>query len=74
MSERPSFHRSAGARWAGALIGMLFLGIAGYLALQPGNGMGTWIAALLIGALGADSVIAALRARSSLIMRIGPLP
>lgn len=74
MSEPASFHRRAGVRWATALIGLLFLGIAGYLALQPGNGIGAWLAVLVIGALGADSLIAALRARTSLIMRIGPLP
>lgn len=74
MSERTPFHRRAGVRWATALIGVLFLGIAGYLALQSGNGIGAWIAVLIISALGADSLIAALRARASLLMRIGPLP
>jgi len=74
MSERTSFHRRTGPRWAAALVGLLFLGIAGYLALQPDNGVGTWIAVVIIGALGADSLIAALRARTSLLMRIGPLP
>ena len=77
MTDRSSLPRRTGVRWATALIGLLFLAIAGYLALQalqPGSGIGTWIAVLVIGALGADSLIAALRARASLLMRIGPLP
>lgn len=74
MSEPPEPHQRTVGRWLAAIIGLMFVAIAGYLALRPDNGTGAWIAAAILALLGIDALIAAVRARPSLIGRIGPLP
>jgi hypothetical protein len=58
-----------------AAIGILLLGIAGYLVLTRSvSGAAGWAVLMLIAGLGLDAVIAAILARPSLLARLGPLP
>lgn len=57
------------------LIGAMFLGIGIALPfIAPEAGWGGIVAAIVVGGLGLDAVVAALRNRPSLLARIGPLP
>ena len=64
------------SRVADAAFGLLFLGLAAAIVIFSGEaaGIGPWAAALAIGGLGADALLAALRGRRSLVSRLGPLP
>jgi hypothetical protein len=57
-------------------MGMLFVGVAVYVAVSADDPAEPLLmaAVLLIGGLGLDAVVAALRNKESLLARIGPLP
>ncbi len=64
-------------RYVGAACGVLFIAVAVvifFIAPDAPHPFWARIAALVIGALGLEAVIAALRNRRSLASRIGPLP
>ena len=78
---RPSRHapesRPPGSRFVSAAFGLLFVGVAVLvLFVAPGAPypIGATIAGVVIGALGLEALVAALRNRRSLASRIGPLP
>jgi hypothetical protein len=60
----------------GAAFGLFFMGIAVAIVLLAvdANPLGASAAALLIGGLGVDALLAAIRDRRSILSRIGPLP
>jgi hypothetical protein len=55
-------------------IGILFVALAVFIVLVAENGWMAYLAALVVGGLGLDAIVAALQGRRSLISRIGPLP
>lgn len=63
-------------RWVGACLGAAFVAAAAVIVVQgmPDLGVGEIVAALVVGGLGLDAVISAIRDRRSLLARIGPLP
>lgn len=71
-TERP--HRFD--RWIAAGIGVLFVAIAVTIVAESTGTprLVVWLAALVIGALGIDAVVGAVRNRRCLLSRIGPLP
>jgi uncharacterized membrane protein YdcZ (DUF606 family) len=75
MNE-PGRGSSRSWRWIGACLGAVFLAAAIVIVVQglPGPSAGEIVAALVLGGLGLDAVISALRDRRSLLERIGPLP
>lgn len=64
------------SRTADAIFGTVILlaGVAILLAAWPATPVGAVIAAALVGGLGAEAIVSAVRGRRSLIARIGPLP
>ncbi len=69
-------NETGGSRKADAIVGALFLavGVAILPAAWPSTPLGAVTAAALVGGLGLEAIIAALRGRRSLLSRIGPLP
>lgn len=69
-------NETGGSRKADAIVGALFLavGVAILPAAWPSTPLGAVAAAALVGGLGLEAIIAALRGRRSLLSRIGPLP
>ena len=67
---------SPAARIGSAVIGVLFIAAAILILLDATPFTSIWqpIAALVIGALGVDGVVSALRSKRSILSRIGPLP
>ena len=65
-----------GGRWASAVVGALFVGVAAAIALRAGHdaGWAAYLVAGIVGALGADALLCALRQRRCLLSRLGPLP
>ena len=65
-----------GSRIVTGCMGALFvaLAIAIIAVVDRPMGPGALVAALVIGLLGIDALISAVRARRSLLSRIGPLP
>jgi hypothetical protein len=63
-------------RWLDLGMGLLFVVIACVIVGAPdaAPGVGHWIAALVVGGLGVDALLAAARNRRSLLSRVGPLP
>lgn len=63
-------------RWVCAGVGLLFVGLAAAIAISSDGTAGGWAyaAAAVIGVLGAEALVAAIRGRQSLMSRIGPLP
>lgn len=61
---------------ASALVGTLFVGVALAIALHAGHeaGWAAYLVAGIVGALGADAPLCALRHRRCLLSRLGPLP
>jgi len=57
-----------------AAIGLLFVVAAVVILFVADGSVKTWIAAGVVGGLGLDALVSALRARRSLLARIGPLP
>ena len=54
--------------------GTLFVACAVAIFIVSELSPGVWIAGIVIGGLGLDAIISALRSRKSLLARIGPLP
>jgi hypothetical protein len=63
-------------RWVCAGVGLLFMVLALAIAISSDGSAGGWVyaAAAVIGALGVEALVAAVRNRRSLLSRIGPLP
>jgi hypothetical protein len=61
-------------RFITAGIGILFVALAVLIVLVAETAWMTYLAALAVGGLGLDAIIAARHGRRSLISRIGPLP
>ena len=55
-------------------IGALFVVLAVLIVCLSGNGWPAWLAALVVGGLGVDALVSALRKRRCLLARLGPLP
>lgn len=72
--ESSEIARRPVARLLGLVCGAACLAGAGLLAFQGPREAGPMIGMLVLGGLGLDAVIGAMRARPSLLMRIGPLP
>jgi hypothetical protein len=72
----PKGMRSPTYRWVTALVGLLFVGLAiAILATAtPQTRVGAYVAALVVGGLGADAIVSAARNRLSILARLGPLP
>ena len=54
--------------------GVLFVTCAVAIFMISGLALGVWIAGIVIGGLGLDAMISAIRSRKSLLARIGPVP
>lgn len=67
---------SRAERIGNAVVGVFLAAIAGWIVVvaAPFASSGEPIAALVIGALGADALVSAITGRRSLASRIGPLP
>jgi hypothetical protein len=67
---------SQGSRIVTGCMGALFvaLAIAIIVVVDRPIGLGALVAAMVIGLLGIDALISAVRAKRSLLSRIGPLP
>lgn len=61
-------------RFITAGIGILFVALAVFIVLVAETGWMAHLAALAVGGLGLDAIVAALQGRRSMISRIGPLP
>jgi len=63
-------------RWATAVVGLLFVGIAIAIVcfLAADLSFGTFAVAAVVGGLGIDALLSAARKRRSIVSRIGPLP
>jgi hypothetical protein len=63
-------------RWATAVVGLLFVGIAIAIVclLAADLSFGSLAVAAVIGGLGIDALLSAARKRRSILSRIGPLP
>lgn len=74
MTERD--HEAGGhRRWATALIGVLFVGVAVAIVFAAREaGLAAYAAAAVVGALGVEALVCAARNRRCLLSRIGPLP
>ena len=57
-----------------AAIGLLFVVAAVVILFVADGSVKTWIGAGVVGGLGLDALVSALRDRRSLLARIGPLP
>ena len=63
-------------RWVAAAIGALFIAIALFILVSSPDalGLGALLAVVVIGGLGLEAVVSAVRNRRCLLSRIGPLP
>ena len=66
--------QSKAYRTVACAFGVLFLALALTIVVVSDISLGTVIAAAVIGGLGLDAIVSALRNRKSLLARIGPLP
>jgi uncharacterized membrane protein len=68
--------RSKADRVVGLVFGVFFIVLAILILLFSSSStfIGSVVAALVVGGLGGDSVVSAVRNQRSLISRIGPLP
>ena len=75
MVELPEA-RKGSERWATAAVGLLFVGVALAIAYWAAAEytFGAIAAAVLVGGLGVDALVSAVRGRRSILSRIGPLP
>jgi hypothetical protein len=55
-------------------IGLLFAALGAWIAVEIADAWPAYLAAVIVGGLGIDAILAALRGRRSLLSRIGPLP
>ncbi|GMU62943.1 MAG: hypothetical protein AMXMBFR34_47060 [Myxococcaceae bacterium] len=60
-------------RWFSLGLGLLLIGAAGYALVQFGAAGGV-VGAVVLGGLGLEATLAAIRDRRSLLARLGPLP
>lgn len=78
MQESPDSHplRSTTYRVVTAGVGVLFIGVAVFIAVSPdlSGELSPQLAAVVIGALGFDALLGGIRNTRSLLSRIGPLP
>jgi hypothetical protein len=74
LPEPPPGKRPSATVEAAFGIGLILLAIAIEVYADPSLGFGPRLAAALVGGLGMEAVIAAIRGRRSLLSRIGPLP
>ncbi|MFQ4139866.1 hypothetical protein PGN35_026485 [Nodosilinea sp. PGN35] len=74
--ELPGGTRSRSYRWVTAGFGLVFvaLAIAILLTADSQRKLGSAVAAVIVGGLGGDAIVSAVRDRRSLLSRIGPLP
>jgi hypothetical protein len=75
--SEPGAGRETGReRWAAAAIGALFIAIAISIPVASSGplGLAAWFAVGLIGGLGLEAIVSAVRKRRCLLSRIGPLP
>ena len=70
------FTKSKQYRIVTFLFGLFFLILAILILVLsgPSPGVGSFFVALIVGGLGLDGIISALRQKRSLLSRIGPLP
>lgn len=54
--------------------GAFFVALALVILVIPELSLGTLIAGVLVGGLGLEAIVSALRGKKSLLARIGPLP
>ncbi|PZV07948.1 MAG: hypothetical protein DCF32_06015 [Leptolyngbya sp.] len=68
--------RSRSYRWVTATFGLVFivLAIAILFTADSHSKLGATLAALIVGGLGGDALVSAVRNRRSILSRIGPLP
>ncbi len=66
--------QSRAYRTVTCLFGVFFVGLAVAIFIAAELSVGVWIAGFVIGGIGLDAVISAIRRRKSLLGRIGPLP
>ena len=73
---KPEKTQSAPERIAAAVIGTLFTGIAVAIVVYSAHDLsvGALVASVVIGALGIEALVSAMRNRRCLISRIGPMP
>ena len=62
-----------GSRIVEIVFGVFFISLSTVIFFYSDNGM-AYLAALLVGGLGAEVIYSAIRGRRSLLSRIGPLP
>jgi len=62
-----------GSRIVEIVFGVFFISLSAVIFFYSDNGM-AYLAALLVGGLGAEVIYSAIRGRRSLLSRIGPLP
>ena len=74
--EPPGGTQSRSYRWVTAGFGLVFVGlaIAILLAADSQRKLGSAVAAAIVGGLGGDAIVSAVRGRRSLLSRLGPLP
>ncbi len=74
--ELPRGMRSRSYRWVTATVGLVFVMLAiAILATADGDRkLGATLAAVVVGGLGVDAMVSAVRDRLSILARIGPLP
>ncbi|WP_156119932.1 hypothetical protein [Leptolyngbya sp. KIOST-1] len=74
--ELPRGMQSRSYRWVTAGFGLVFVGlaIAILLAADSQRKLGSAVATAIVGGLGGDAIVSAVRGRRSLLSRIGPLP
>lgn len=63
-------------RWFSLGLGLLLIGASGYALVQFGaaGGLGSVVGAVVLGGLGLEATLAAIRDRRSWLARLGPLP
>lgn len=71
---RPAGTSSTTYRVFTALLGTVFVGMAVVILVISERSFGPLVATLVIGALGIDAIVSAIRNRLSWLARIGPLP
>jgi hypothetical protein len=74
--SHPPLEETRSERLVGAGFGVLLLVTSAYLltSAEVSTGIGATLLAVVIGLLGVDALISAVRKRRSLVSRIGPLP
>ncbi len=66
--------QSSASRTVACVFGVFFMALALAIFVVSDVSLESLIAAVLIGGLGLDAIVSALRNKKSLLARIGPLP